>query len=309
MRLQTLFTFIFSLSGILSFAQPQEIDKTIVVEGRNRQYMIHLPPSYNNANRLPLIFAFHGGGGTYKNTIKFYNLSTLADKNNFIIVYPNAVNKAWTMTGISSRVKNVDNGVDDVKFISVLLDSLIANYKVDSNRVFCSGISRGGMFSFYLAYKLSNRITAIAPVCGGISQTINNEYSFQHPMPVLMINGTDDPLVSYAGGTGKLNKRNAGNEDAEMMPTEELVNKIIKLNHCNGIPVITNIPDVDESDGCQAIDNLYSCNSVQVEFIKVVKGGHTWPGGSQYLPKFIVGRVCRDFSASEKIFDFFMRIK
>jgi polyhydroxybutyrate depolymerase len=165
------------------------------------------------------------------------------------------------------------------------------------------------MMSFYLAYKLSRRIAAIAPVCGGISQTIAGDYSFQHSIPVLMINGTDDPLVRYQGGTGKFNKRNAENEDAQMVPAEELLAKIVKLNSCDSRPLVTDIPDIDNSDGCDAVDYLYTCHGVQVEFIKIVNGGHTWPGGPQYLPKFIIGRVCRDFNASEKIFDFFRKIK
>jgi polyhydroxybutyrate depolymerase len=308
MKIKTFYSVILLLTIHFSFAQ-QDLDKSITVDNRQRQYLIHLPPSFNSLTKLPVIFALHGGGGTYKNTIKFYNLDKLADENNFIIVYPNAVNKAWTMPGITSRRKVSEKNVDDVKFISVLLDSLIANYKVDSLHVFCTGISRGGMFSFYLAYTLSERITAIAPVCGGISRTIAGDYSFQHPTPVLMINGTKDPLVSYTGGTGKFNKRNAENEDADMLPSEELLAKIVNLNNCNATPVVTNMPDIDETDGCDAIDNLYSCNNAQVEFIKIVNGGHTWPGGSQYLPKFIIGKVCRDFKAEEKIFEFFMKIK
>jgi polyhydroxybutyrate depolymerase len=309
MRSKILLTFISSLSVLFLFAQSKDIDKTILVDGRVRQYLIHLPPAFNSSTKLPLIFALHGGGGTYKNTIKFYGLDRLADANNYIIVYPNALNKAWRMPGITSRRKVSEENVDDVKFISVLLDSLIANYKVDSDHVFTTGISRGGMFSFYLAYKLSTRITAIAPVCGGISHAIAGDYSFQHPMPVLMINGTDDPLVRYNGGAGILNKRNAENEDADMLPSEDLLAKIVKLNNCNSKPVVTNIADSDPGDGCDAIDYLYFCNNVPVEFIKIVNGGHTWPGGSQYLPKFIIGKVCRDFSASEKIFDFFKKIK
>jgi polyhydroxybutyrate depolymerase len=309
MNSKILLAFISSLFILSSFAQSQDIDKTITVDGRERQFLIHLPPAFNSSTKLPLIFALHGGGGTYKNTIKFYNLNGLADASNYIIVYPNALNKAWTMPGITSRRKVSEENADDVKFISVLLDNLISNYKVDSNHVFCTGISRGGMFSFYLAYKLSNRITAIAPVCGGISQTVAANYSFQHPIPVLMINGTDDPLVRYNGGAGILNKRNVENEDADMLPSENLLAKIVKLNNCDSKPVVTHIPDSDPGDGCDAIDYLYSCNNVEVEFIKIVNGGHTWPGGPQYLPKFIIGKVCKDFSASEKIFDFFRKIK
>lgn len=297
------------LSIFIRSSAQQDIDKTIVVDSLERQYSIHFPPSFNGVEKLPVIFALHGGGSNYRQAIKFYTLNDLADKNGFIIVYPNAVNKAWHMPGISSRVKKLDTTVNDVHFISVLIDTLIANYKADSKRIFCTGISRGGMFSFYLADKLSSRIAGIAPVCGGISITTGNGYTFSKPMPVLMINGTDDPLVKYNGGVGKFNKRNEDNEDAEMIPVEELLAKIVKLNNCNSVPSILNLPDTDMDDGCTATETIYNCNSVKVDFIKVINGGHTWPGGSQYLPKFLIGKVCRDFSASEKIIDFFSSIK
>jgi polyhydroxybutyrate depolymerase len=303
--------FIFLLLSIAfpCFARPADLDKTITVDGRVRQYLIHLPASFGTSTKLPLLFAFHGGGSSYTKSIKFYGFDKLADENNFIVVYPNAIHKAWSMPGISSRVKNADDAVDDVKFISVLLDTLIANFKVDRKRVFCSGISRGGMFSFYLAYKLGDRITAIAPVCGGISQTLAAEYSFKRPMSVLMINGTADQIVSYSGGAGKLNKRNEENESAIMIPCEDLLAKIVKLNNCHSSPIVTSLPDKDPDDGCRAIDYLYVGDTVATEFIKEIGAGHTWPGGSQYLPKFIIGAVCRDFNASEKIFSFFLSVK
>jgi polyhydroxybutyrate depolymerase len=291
-----------------SFAQ-QDIDKTIMVDGRERQYLIHLPPSFNASQKFPVIFALHGGGGTYKPTVKFYGLNEPGDKNNFIIVYPNAIKKAWNMPGITSRLKGLDTTIDDVHFISVLIDTLVANYHADDKRVFCTGISRGGMFSLYLAYKLSARIAGIAPVCASISKTISDGYRFSHPMPVLLINGTSDPLINYNGGTGRYNRRNEENEDADMFPTEELVAKIAKLDNCNSTPSVTNLPDEDTEDDCTAIENIYTCNTATVDFIKVINGGHTWPGGSQYLPKIFIGRVCRDFSAAEKVISFFSSIK
>ncbi len=297
------------LSPFTSLAQ-QDVEKRLTVDSIERQYIIHLPPSSTPATQvLPIIFAFHGGGSNYKQAIKFYNLNTLADKKNCIVIYPNAINKAWNIPGISSRVKKLDKNVDDVKFISILLDTIIANYKGNSKKVFCTGISRGGMFSLYLAYKLSDRITAISPVCASISKTVADNYFFTHFIPVLLINGTDDPLVKYMGGTGKFNKRNEDNEDAAMLPTEELINKLVTLNKCLSTPVIKELPDINHSDDCIATEYIYSGKNVTVELIKIINGGHTWPGGSQYLPKFIIGKVCKDFSASEKLIDFFMALQ
>jgi polyhydroxybutyrate depolymerase len=190
-----------------------------------------------------------------------------------------------------------------------LLDNLIAYYKADSNHVFCTGISRGGVFSLYLAWQLSDRITAIAPVCASIPQAIADAYSFKHPTPVLLINGTEDPLINYNGGPGKLNNRNAESQAANMLPTEVLVNKIVKMNNCGSTPVITNMPNAEPRDGCTETDYFYQCNDLQVEFIKVVNGGHAWPGGVQYLPKIIIGKACKDFRAEEKVFEFFKKIK
>jgi polyhydroxybutyrate depolymerase len=213
------------------------------------------------------------------------------------------------MNGVSSRAKKMDATVDDVKFISDLLDNLIADYKVDGKRIFCTGISRGGVFSLYLAWQLSERITAIAPVCASIPQAIANYYSFKHSTPVLIINGTEDPLINYNGGPGKMNAPNAGSEKANMLPTEELVSKISKLNNCQSKPAVTDLPDLDPNDGCTATGYTYSCNDAQVELIKVIHGGHTWPGGFQYLPKAIIGKVGYDFRAEEKVFEFFKNVK
>ena len=287
----------------------EDLDRTITVDNRIRQYLVHLPPAYNRGTSLPVIFAFHGGGGEYKKTIRYYNLNGLADKYGYIVVYPNAINKAWVMPGVVSRVKKMEKTVDDAGFISALLDQLIAYYRVDSNRVFCTGISRGGIFSLFLAWKLSDRIKAIAPVCASIPQSIAKFYAFSHPIPVLLINGTADPLISYQGGPGKMNARNAGSQEADMLPTEKLVELIVQMNGCLSPPLVARLPDLDPEDGCTAIDYRYPSESGLVDFIKIEGGGHAWPGGIQYLPKFIIGKVCRDFPAEEKIFTFFQEIK
>ncbi len=291
---------------IITSSYAQNINRTILVDGLQRTYIIHLPPLFDTTEKLPLIFALHGGGGTAQGAVNLYNLEPLADKNSFIIVYPDAINKAWKIPGMTSRLKGADTGINDAHFISVLLDTLIARYKIDDKKVFCTGISRGAMFSFYLADVLNSRIKAIAPVCGGISKTMAATYSFKIPISVLMINGTEDPLVKYDGGYGTLNKRNEGNEDADLLPAEDLVTKIVSFNHCNATPKSIELPDVEASDECTETEYVYDCNNVKVDFIKIKNGGHTWAGGTQYLPKFIIGRLCKDFSASQKIFDFFM---
>lgn len=289
-----------------------DIYKTITVDGKQRQYIIHLPPGYENVDKLPVLFGLHGGGGTYKNTISFYNLNGLADKNGFIVIYPNAIGKSWTIPGFSTRAKGNDSTVNDVHFISVLIDTIIQHYKGDSTEIFATGISRGGEFSLYLAYKLSSRIRAIASVCASVPEPVLNHYSFRHPTPVLLINGTSDPLIPYYGGYGKYLRTHEPDEGFDMAPTDELIKRILfsedSLTAIPKTPVVTPMPDNDPDDGCTAIKYEYTCAGVKVILIKVINGGHTWPGGKQYLPKFIVGKVCRDFNAEDEIFAFFLSV-
>jgi len=285
-----------------------DIYKTISVDGRQREYIIHLPPNYQSASQLPVLFGLHGGGGTYENTIKFYNLNSLSDKNGFIVVYPNAIGKSWTIPGFSTRSKKADTSVDDVHFISVVLDTIIRYYKGDSSHVFTTGISRGGEFSYYLAYKLSNRITAIAPVCASVPSPVLKYYSFNHPTPVLMINGTADPLIPYDGGYGKYLRTNEPDEGFDMASTDNVLKKVLLLNSCPVDNKVTAMPDNDMDDDCTATKYQYTCGAVDVILIKVQNGGHTWAGGKQYLPKFIIGKVCRDFNAEDEIFNFFLSV-
>ena len=256
-----------------------------------------------------MLIAFHGGGATAKGAVGFYNLEPLGDINNFIIVYPDAVKKTWVIPRMTTRLHSEDTLVDDLHFINTLLDTMIVNYKADPAKVFCTGISRGAMFCYYLAEGMNSRITAIAAVCGCISQTEGQTYSLKNPISVLIINGTKDPLIKYDGGYGKLNKHNEGDKDADMLPVEDLVRKIVLLNHCNATPHTVSLPDSNADDECTATEYIYDGNGVKVDFIKITNGGHTWAGGTQYLPKFLIGRLCKDFSASQKIFDFFLSVK
>jgi len=297
-------------SCLCPYTQAQTtLEKTLTLDGLQREYLIRLPKNYSSSQHLPIIFALHGGGGTYKNTMGLYNFTDVADQYGFIMLYPNAINKSWSMKGISSRVKGNRQDIDDVHFISVLIDTMVARYKGDEKRVFCTGISRGGIFSLYLAGRLSDRITAIAPVCASIPSSIAGDYTFTHPTPVLLMNGTADPLISYTGGPGKYQRNKDDEEQYDMLPTEELVSKIANLNKCNSNPVTETIPNSNTQDGCTATRYTYQSNTAPVIFIKIQGGGHTWPGGKQYLPKFLIGSVCKDFKAEEVICRFFSEAK
>ncbi len=294
-----------SLFLISYFSFSQDINGTIKIGSAQREYILHLPNGYTGTTSLPLVMIFHGGGGNSRQMQRYMQMDAIADKESFITVYPNGVNKQWND---GREFKESITANDDIQFISQLYDTLVKKYSIDRARVFATGISNGGFFSIFLAYQMNDRFTAVAAVCASIPEKIFNEYTFKRPVSVMLMNGTADPLVPYEGGT--IGNRLTGGR-GECTSTEETVNKFIALNHTAKDAVIEELPNKAKLDGCKAIRYNYrnGTNNAEVDFIKVIDGGHTLPGGAPYLPKSIIGKVCRDFNGNEMIWQFFKSVK
>jgi len=118
---------------------------------------------------------------------------------------------------------------------------------------------------------------------------------------VLILQGTDDPLVPYEGGGV------ARGRQGRIIGTEEVIRLWVQHNGCLPRPKKGALADKDATDGCKADWSLWSQgrSGSEVKLIRIVGGGHTWPGGVQYLPARWIGKVCRDFDATEVIWEFF----
>ena len=287
---------------LIASAMAQKNTEGIITVGTTkREYLVHLPVNYKAGTALPLVMVFHGGGGNYKQMQRYMGMDAIADKDNFITVYPNGVNKQWND---GREFKESITANDDVQFINQLLDTLLQQYTIDKKRVFATGISNGGFFSIYLSYKLSNRLLAVAPVCASIPEKIFDAFYPAQPVSVLIMNGTADPLVPYQGGrVGNGFTGGRGN----CTSTDSTLQRYIAVDHTSLTPVITNFADIDTKDQCTATQYLYNGGAAnsRVCLVKITNGGHTLPGAGQYLPKFIVGRVCNDFKGTEIVWGFF----
>ena len=179
---------------------------------------------------------------------------------------------------------------------------------MDTKRVFSTGISNGGFFSIYLALKLSDKILAVAPVTANIPENLKDSYKPVYPVSLLLINGTNDPLVKYDGGPVGFRDEDGGRGSS--LSTGKTIEIWLSNNNCPNTVTEEKVDDTNKKDGCSAVKYTYaSCaDNSEVILVKITGGGHTWPGASQYLPKFIVGTVCRDFNATEMIWDFFKNI-
>lgn len=293
------------LTGPTAAAQPSAagttVARTITAGGRQRTYLLYLPPAAARRTPMALLFVLHGGGGTGQRMSSFTGFSGLADRHGFAVVYPDAVDRNWNDGREAQQIRAQHEEIDDVAFFAAMIDALSKELPVDPDRIYATGISNGGFMSQLLAVRLSHRLAAIAAVAAGMAPSVA-EQPPKEPISVLVMNGTEDRLVPYRGGDVVGNR-------GKTIATDKIVQKWKVHNQCAEGPVATVLPDKDPSDGTTVTQVTYTrcARGTEVVLYTIEGGGHTWPGGAQYLPARIVGRVSRDISATEVIWQFFAR--
>ncbi len=287
------------------FLNPGDYYKSIDVDGFKRTFLVHIPDGYSLTVSHSVVFALHGGGGSADKMVKLTKggFNTLSEKDKFLVIYPEAIENHWNDgRGLDNYYSQREN-VDDVKFLSQLIDYCVKEYKVSPHRVYFTGMSNGALMCFRLISELSDKITAVAPVCGSIPENIFPNYNPQYPLSVLIINGTDDPLVPWDGGEITFGDLKLG----EVLPIEQIFDYLGEAFVCAESLEREYLPDVSPEDGTRVwLETYVSCkNNVVVTLCGIEGGGHTWPSGYHYLPESIVGRTSLDIDGCDFIWDFF----
>lgn len=289
-------------------AQPGEdrlLTGTLHYGGFDRQYLLYVPRTIaDRSGPRPLVLVLHGGGGTARGMVRltYGRFNELADEHGFYVVYPQGVGKSWNDGRPDPISRAHAEHIDDVAFIEALIGELRSEYPIDARRVFATGISNGGLMSFRLGCSIPGTIRAIAPVTASIPSAIADQCKHGSGVGLALFNGTTDPLVPYAGGQIRV----FGNDRGEVLSTEETISIWIARNGCGAEAARTLLPDRAD-DGTRVEAFAYrSCSSgTPVVLYRIEGGGHTWPGGRQYLGRRLVGRTSRDINASDEIWKFF----
>ena len=275
----------------LTFAgtSQQTITATITHDAMQREYILYVPASYTGSNAVPLVFNFHGYTSNATEQMWYGDFRPIADTANFIIVHPNGM-----LDGTGTTHFNVGWGgstIDDVGFTSALLDSISADYNINADRIYSTGMSNGGFMSYHLACQLSDKIAAIASVTGSMSPLTYNTCNPQHPTAILEIHGTSDGTVPYTGASFS-------------KPVSDVLDYWVNFNNSNTTPTVINVPDINTSDGSTVEHLLYygGDNDVTVEHFKITGGGHTWSGSA-----FGGAGTNYDIDASVEVWKFFSK--
>lgn len=289
-------------NGARALLTDRNLELELTHDGRNRFFLLHVPPAFGGLEGpLPLILVLHGGGGTAKGMVKLTQgrFNELADEAGFLVVYPQGIKRRWNEGRDGLSASTPEGQVDDVGFFRALIEHLQAEYKADPARMFVTGISNGGLMSFRLACDLPDKIKAIAPVTASIPRSLETHCSRPAEVGLLLINGTDDPLVPYDGGQITA----LGRERGEVLSTDETIALWLSKRNCRDQADLASLPDLAPDDGTTVTVVAYpDCN---VALYRIEGGGHTWPGGWQYLGEKRIGQTSREIDAAAEIWRFF----
>ncbi len=253
---------------------PGTYDWMVPHEGRTRAYRVHVPPGYDATRPAPTVLAFHGFGSSGREMEGLTGLSTLADTEGFIAVYPQGLNvPEINGSGTATDTRSWNGGaccypargvVDDVGFVDALLADLDTRVCVDTRRTFAMGFSNGGFLTYRLACERASRFAAVAAVAGteGVSACTPSR-----PVPVLHFHGTADDVIYYQGG----NNIPFG---APYPGAEESVRRWAERNGCGDATVQT----YQRGDSTCTAHTGCAPESATASLCTVQGGRHAWPG-------------------------------
>ena len=278
---------IVALIEAVSFARSNANTGILVSSDREREYLLHVPATYNASRPTPLVISLHAAAvwPAVQRDISGWN--AVADDHGFLVVYPSGLStgepRIWRMAGSGMQ--------RDVTFIADLIDDLRRRYNIDPSRIYADGLSNGGGMAFVLSCTMRDRIAAVGMVGAALLVPFES-CADARPVPMIAFHGTADTAAPYHGGSSWVTSVPLQNVPA-------FVAKWAKRNRCAASreePRLT--PDVSRL-------TYYDCaGGADVVFHTVHDGGHTWPGG-QPVPEWFAGRTTNSINATRELWAFF----
>ena len=265
----------------------------------SRSYLLHTPPS-SAARPAPLVILLHGRLGTGPSMAQTTHFNRLADRVGAVVAYPTGFERSWA-DGRGFTPADVHH-LDDVGFMVAVIDDVARRRGIDRHRVYVAGFSNGAFFTLRLGCELSDRLAGIGVVAATFSDSLLARCHPARPLPVILIEGTLDPLVPYAGG-------NMPGKRGHVQSAETTAAVWVRANGCSGQFTARALPD-SAGDGTIVKEIRYSGCPVgaPIALYRIENGGHAWPGGEAFLPEAEVGKVSRNLDANDALWRFWQEV-
>lgn len=274
------------------------------VNGFRRTYLAHIPTGYNPEKPLPLVVVIHGAFDTAEGMEKFSGFSDLADREDFVVLYPNGVGimgylQHWNAGHCCGKAAK-DNW-DDVGFVAAAIEDLCARVKIDRSRIYMVGFSNGGMLVYRFAAEKGNLLAAAAPMAASIGGKPSEDVPEwripepQQPVSLIIFHGLADDDIPYAGG---LSRHRKGTRT--YWSVNRSVEFWISQNDCQ-----TAAADTYLNQGNVIVKSWIDCKGDAKVTLYLIKGwGHFWPG-KYFTTGLTNNNPIKDFDAAEIIWNFF----
>ena len=282
-------------------------ERSLAHGGRQRSYVLHVPP-HAGEESLPLLLAFHGGGGNARGFQRYAGLDALADRDGFLVAYPNGTGRlprvltwnAGDCCGFAAEAR-----VDDVGFARAVIEDIARSTPLDRTRVYATGHSNGAMLAYRLAAEAADAIAAIAPVAGAPAQ---DALAGGPPVPVLHIHSVDDPRALYGGGV-----RETFGREIRHRAVEAQLALWRERDGCPPEPARLETRERPGPDGAVQRAELLvwapCAAGSEVRLWRLHGVGHGWPGAGPILPERLMGPPTEILSAADEVWSFVRRFR
>jgi len=270
----------------VSFHVKSQTLQSINHNGVNRVYFYYTPSDYSPSQSLPLLIVLHGLTQTGGGVMDITSFNAIAEQEKFIVVYPSGLNNAW-----NANMNVSVSTADDKGFLEALIGHFQQNFNTNPSKQYLCGFSNGAFMSHKMACESDLCFAGIATISGTMSDSIYANCNPSKATSVLHIHGTADAVVPYNGGA------------ATGASVDQTIEKWRSFLGCSTNPTTSDFQNTNLFDLSTAQRITYSnCGEQTLEHIKVIGGGHQWPGISTWNGG--VGTINMDFYSPEIIWDF-----
>ncbi|MDN2675497.1 alpha/beta hydrolase-fold protein [Janthinobacterium sp. SUN033] len=281
--------FILSCLSMPVLAQVQSLQ----LKDDKRRYIVYTPAAYQSQphKTFPVVFNFHGGGMSMAEQMLYTQMNRTAERHQFIVVYPQGIKQDWNVGFGMDYLA----GTDDVGFTQAMLSKLKQDYRIDEQRVYATGLSRGGFFALRLAAELPQQFAAVASVGAPMPEPVRQHHRKTDKVGMLLIQGTADKVVAYGG------------KDGGYLSAEDTFDYWRQHNGIEGARPQPRLLPGPAGDATQVSWLEQGTAGASVALITVKEGGHTWPGADAFNVGLPIGKTTRAIDANEVMWEFFSR--
>ena len=261
-------------TAVTRIAGSQPVRDSLQVEGYYRSFQFNKPTK--QLRDASLVFVLHGSGGSGEaqmaGTAKLLNKTAT---ENVLFVYPDGYKHYWNECRKASGAEANKININEEDFFEIMIDYFKTKYNTNDKNVFVVGTSGGGHMAYKLAITIPDKIKAVTAIIANLPDTDNFDcIESKVAIPIMIVNGTDDPLNKYEGGMMQLGSLTLGN----VRSTDRTLQYWAELAGYKGKAVMTQVPNNDPNDGKTIERYTYKeKGKPEVVLLKVIGGKHDYP--------------------------------